>query len=409
MQRLERLEVKAALVGVLVVFAAFQRSDVAIWLIVLFGAVNVVFTPPGTGTVRAVALAATLVLLIVSMKEGVPNEAIRVGSGLVIWLIWPPAFMVAWALGKRQPGKEPESITGRRVVAAALIAAVAVGSLVFRQLVAAGLQQTSALFIGIPALLAIVVVFAVSPRSAVGVACKAVTIGLLVSLVFLGEGFLCVAMSAPLFYLVAIAVAKGATIAVAGRNGGATTLTSVVILLVTVPMSLEGTTSLTTIDRSESVTVSRIVPASSAGVERALRETPRFDRALPLYLRAGFPRVTDVRIDREAGERWILTVRGGEMRLNGMEPRTGELTLAVDEARPGLVRWHAVSDTSHMTHFLMWREVAVAWEPVTADTSRVSWTFRYERGLDPAWYFGPMERYAVRLAAGYLIDAVATP
>ena len=37
------------------------------------------------------------------------------------------------------------------------------------------------------------------------------------------------------------------------------------------------------------------------------------------------------------------------------------------------------------------------------------WTLRYRRLLDPAWYFGPWERYAVRLAAGYLIDTVATP
>jgi hypothetical protein len=62
-----------------------------------------------------------------------------------------------------------------------------------------------------------------------------------------------------------------------------------------------------------------------------------------------------------------------------------------------------------MTHFLRWREIDVTWAPVDSVTTRVTWTVRYERGLDPAWYFGPMERYAVRLAAGYLIDSVATP
>jgi hypothetical protein len=39
----------------------------------------------------------------------------------------------------------------------------------------------------------------------------------------------------------------------------------------------------------------------------------------------------------------------------------------------------------------------------------VRWTIRYRRDLDPAWYFGPWERYAVRLAGNYLIDNVATP
>ena len=53
-------------------------------------------------------------------------------------------------------------------------------------------------------LIAIVVVFVVSPRSAPGVACKAVTVALLTSAVLLQEGILCLVMAAPLFYLVAI-------------------------------------------------------------------------------------------------------------------------------------------------------------------------------------------------------------
>ena len=81
---------------------------------------------------------------------------------------------------------------------------MAVASLAYKLIFYQQLQQTAALFVGIPALLAIVVVLFVSPRSATGVACKAVTVGLLVSLFFLGEGVLCVVMSAPIFYGVAV-------------------------------------------------------------------------------------------------------------------------------------------------------------------------------------------------------------
>ena len=59
--------------------------------------------------------------------------------------------------------------------------------------------------------------------------------------------------------------------------------------------------------------------------------------------------------------------------------------------------------------FLRWREATVEWDAVSPNATRVQWTLRYSRDLDPAWYFGPWERYAVRLAAGYLIDSVATP
>ena len=97
------------------------------------------------------------------------------------------------------------------------------------------------------------------------------------------------------------------------------------------------------------------------------------------------------------------------MRLDGMEPRVGDLILELEAARPGLVRWRAISDNSHMTHFLSWQSATVEWTPIDAQTTRVTWTLQFRRGLDPSWYFGPWERYVASMAAAYLIDAVATP
>jgi hypothetical protein len=68
-----------------------------------------------------------------------------------------------------------------------------------------------------------------------------------------------------------------------------------------------------------------------------------------------------------------------------------------------------VSDTSKIAHWLDWRQAEVRWTAVRPNRTRVRWTVRYTRRLDPAWYFGPWERYAVRLAAGYLVENVATP
>ena len=297
-----------------------------------------------------------------------------------------------------------------RMTVARLIVAVAIAMLAYQALLTHELQQTSALFVGIPALLAVAVVFGVSPKSATGVACKAVTIALLVSLLFLWEGVLCVMMSAPLFYAVAIVISWFVQFVRDPERDRIVTLRSYAFLLVLVPMSLEGVTGMTTIDREESVSVSRVVDAPAGVVRDALFASPRFDRALPLVLRGGFPSPVASRIERDAGgTRWVIQMRGGEMLLNGMEPRTGDLTLRLEESRPGVVRWRTISDTSHMTHFLFWRDIIVRYEAVDASHTRVTWTIRYLRGLDPAWYFGPMERYAVQWAAGYLIDTVATP
>ena len=420
----KNVQIKAALVALLVAAAlAGPPTDVSwttfgpptglSWLVLgvlAFGIVNVLVSLPGTYWVRAIAIGATLAALL-------RPSMLLVWVVLLAWLVWPPVFMVAWTLALRYgdtegagPQEGQRAATRARIALAALIGAVALASLAYRLLVAQGLQQTAALFVGLPALLAIVVVFGVSPRSATGVACKAVTIGLLVSLLFLGEGILCVAMSAPLFYAIAIVIATLMDWSQRWREKSASTLFSCFMVLAMVPMSLEGVTDFTTLDREESVAESRIVHDSSRAVQRALFGPPRFDRVLPLYLRAGFPSPVSTRIEQSADRmRWVIQLRGGEMRLDGMEPRIGDLVLELEEARPGLVRWRAVSDSSHMTHFLLWREVIVQWEPVDAETTKVTWTLRYRRGLDPSWYFGPMERYAARLAAGYLIDSVATP
>jgi hypothetical protein len=407
------IQAKAALVALLVGAALLNRPTPSLWFtlgLLAFGIFNVLFSAPGTAWVRAVAIGATFAGLLW------PSQMVALVV-LLAWLVWPPAFMVASALARDSspaPSVDPQegeaAATRARIALAALIGAVGVGSFAYRLIAAHGLQQTAALFIGIPALLAILVVFAVSPRSAIGVACKAVTVGLLVSLLFLGEGVLCVLMSAPLFYAVAIAIAAAMDAARRRHDKPTTTFYSYLVILAVVPMTLEGVTDLTTFSRDESIAESKIIHASPEAVEHALFEVPRFDRALPLYLRAGFPRPMSFRIERRADlTRWVIRLRGGEMRLNGMEPRTGDLVLALEESRPGLVRWRAVSDSSHMTHFLTWREIVVQYDRLDARTTKVTWTLRYGRGLDPAWYFGPMERYAARLAARYLIDSVATP
>lgn len=326
-----------------------------------------------------------------------------------IWLVFP-LLLGIWAAVKFRPSgpSTPEADAARhqsRMALVGMIGVLAAGSLAFRAMVGTGLEQTAALFVGIPALLAMAAVF-IPTATAIGVACKAVTIGLLISLIFLGEGVVCVAMTAPLFYLVAVIVGGGVESMRRARGQTAHRTFSMLALLAIGPMSLEGVTPLTTIGRDVTVSETRIVHASAEAVAAAIRKQPRFSRQLPAYLGIGFPRPTFTWIDER---NWVIRMRGGEMRLDGMEPQAGNLHLKIDEEGPGRIRWRAVSDNSHMTHFLHWQSSQVEWQAIDANTTRVTWTLAYRRGLDPAWYFGPMERYAVGLAAGYLIDAVATP
>jgi hypothetical protein len=324
---------------------------------------------------------------------------------LVVAFVLPPLAILLAGLLKRE---REDTRLKAQLTLSGVIFAVAMAALAFQSLSKTGLQQTSALFVGIPVVLAIACVFAPAGQSSVGIAVKAVTIGLLTSLIFLGEGMLCVAISAPLFYAVAIMMAKiyDEMNSDDGHGRGRTRIFPLLGMMALAPFSLEGVLPATTVDRHATVSETRVIDASAAEIEAALLAPPRFDRQLPFYLGIGFPRPTATRID---GATWSITMRGGEMRLNGTEPRSGTLVLAVDDRGPGFINWRAISDDSHMRHYMSWRSSRVEWEAIDAGRTRVTWTIRYSRDLDPAWYFGPMERYAVRLAAGYLIDSVATP
>src|SRR5580693_9398790 len=134
--------------------------------LIAFGILNLLVSVPGTTWVRRTAVAASLVGLLL------PGDAKSVVVVLA-WLVWPPAFLVTWAVAEQRNVTSDVDLGSAggnkaRVTMAATIVAVAMGSIFYRLVVAHDLQQTAALFIGVPALLAIVVVFFVSPRSAVG-------------------------------------------------------------------------------------------------------------------------------------------------------------------------------------------------------------------------------------------------
>lgn len=278
------------------------------------------------------------------------------------------------------------------------IAAAVATSVYYHLLLINRLEQTSALFIGIPALIAAICVLTPKPRTATGTAVKSVTLFLCIAGAFLGEGFICILMASPLFYLIAVLIGRARD-----RDTSRGHVLSCVIILAALPLSIEGVLPVLSLARQEAVTAERVIPASSQAVESALSTPPRVNGTLPFYLRLGFPRPVSAALSGTSpGDRYIIRFAGGE-------GKPGDLVLEVAEHRPGLLSFRALSDTSHVAHWLSWEESKVEWQTVDASHTRVRWTLRYRRLLDPAWYFRPWERYAVRLTAEQLITDAATP
>jgi hypothetical protein len=288
----------------------------------------------------------------------------------------------------------------------ALILAVAAASLVFRIATATGLEHTAFVFIGVPTVLALAVALMPRATSARGTIFRGTTLALLLAGIAFGEAFVCILFAAPLIYLVAFGI--GEVVAWTDRRrersersrAGFAHAPVLVLLAAAIP-AMEGVVPRFEFPRDAEVTATRIVAAAPAEVERALAAPMRFDRPLPTFLRLGFP---------IPGETSGGGLRVGDRRTvefaHGHHP--GTLAMQVRASAPGRVVFTPVGDDSYITHWLSWRSAEVRWRAVPGGTE-VMWTLRYRRRLDPAWYFGPLERYGVGVAAGYLVDALATP
>lgn len=299
-------------------------------------------------------------------------------------------------------GAEYKPVERRRISSAqwgvvGLAIALTGASIALHLLEVGGMRRSAAVFVGIPAAMAVAIALTPAAGTVTGQIVRALTVALLLLGVLAVEGLVCLVMAAPVLYLVGVAV--GYPIDRARRRDGSTTRMYAFVLAPILLLATEGTTPATTLPRASGATAERVVAGSPEAVEAALAADPVFNRRLPLFLRLGFPRpVRATGSGLEPGDRRVIEFTGG-----------GRVVLEVTRRGPGVVVFSFVEDTTPAAGWTRGIASEVRWDPLPPGGTRVRWTIRYERLLDPAWYFGPMQRYAVGRAAGYLIDTVARP
>jgi hypothetical protein len=296
-------------------------------------------------------------------------------------------------------GEETGKVNSAQWWLVALIVAFTIGAFLYRLLMHQGLGHSAAMFLGIPAVLGILLALTPKAKTVTGGILKGITLALLIVAPLLGEGYLCILMASPLFYLVGIAI--GLIVDSVRKRRGATVSCIAVALL---PMCCEGIVPQLAWNRAQSVEVTQVIAAPPEAVQTALAHSPSVQSPLPLFLRIGFPRPLEAHgYGLDPGAMRTIHFAGAE----GDPP--GDLVMRVAESRPGYVRFASVSDTSKLTQWLRWDGSEVSWSRIDREHTRVTWKIHFERELDPAWYFAPWERFAVHEAARFLIEAGATP
>lgn len=277
-----------------------------------------------------------------------------------------------------------------------LCLAVGIVSILYRILVLGQKEQSALMFIGLPTAMAMLITFLPRATSATGMIAKGITLFLLLLGILFIEGFICILLASPFFYAIGFIVGIFADKARALKEFEKRF--RVVVLPVLLLMSVEGVNGLLSFPRDESVTVEMDVSLPPAAARERLARGPQFVlSSLPSFLKLGFPAPHRIEgAGLEAGDEWLIRFAGGE-------GKPGDLRARVTASNPSHIVVERVSDTSHISHWLDWKEAE--WTIREAGIgSRVSLTMRYRRLLDPAWYFKPIERYGVRMAGEYFLD-----
>lgn len=275
-------------------------------------------------------------------------------------------------------------------ILAGVIVALAGGCLFYQVLTRNHWEQTAALFIGLPAFLALVFTLTPQAKSVTGIIMKTMTILLLLSGMFLMEGAICILMAAPIFYLVGLIA--GLTADYFGRWK-----MKCAVWIVLLIMSIEGLHENVSFDRESRIVSERIIPVNRKTLFACMAIKPDFHTTLPLFLRMGFPRPVAVQGGGlKRGDKRRVTFAGGE-------GKPGDLVIEVVEVNSQQIKFKFLEDSSHISHWLRWDEAIVHFKDLEGDRCEVKWDIRYERRLDPAWYFGPIESFGVKQAANYLL------
>jgi hypothetical protein len=220
------------------------------------------------------------------------------------------------------------------------------------------------------------------------------------------EGYICVIFAAPILYIVT-AIAGGLIDLLDRRPTRGGRVEATALLAIPLLMAAEGIHPAVTIDRHADVRRQRIIEASAEDIRAQLARRFVIEQPMPWFVRIFRQPAAITGSGLSTGDtRTFLLIYRKWVYWN---PREGLATFRIERPSENHVRYLPVADSTFIGDYVRWQSADLMIEPIDARRTRVTLHIAYHRMLDPAWYFGPLERLAVRQAADVFLDNGATP
>lgn len=216
--------------------------------------------------------------------------------------------------------------------------------------------------------------------------------------IVLMEGYICVVMFMPIFFLVVILAFLADYIR---HRSDKTSINAHVVPAIVVLLSVEGVSDATSFNRYNEVSYSHIVSASPEEILHTLSQPMELQDnrhwmlrlfPMPTHFEAGSLEEGDVHRLDFVYHRWFTT-----------NTHEGKMEVTLKQVSDLRVKTE-IEDTSYISNYMDLHGTDLQLEPMDGGKTMATLTVRFDRLLDPVWYFEPLERYAVRKSAEYLLN-----
>ena len=233
----------------------------------------------------------------------------------------------------------------------------------------------------------------------------ATVIVMLASSALLFEGFICVIMAAPIYIFFALlAIAATPNKPDPDRFKQSDVFRMSVVPLIVLIISVEGLTESTSFPREESITRTHIMTLTPEQIHANLAKPVHLEEGRSKFLSL-FP-LPDY-VDAPAfAQGKTHTAYFTYRRWGFTNVHRGETRIHMKTVQPLLVETEVTKNTSYFSHYMTVHGTKIEMLPQADGTTRVNLTITYRRTLDPAWYFGPLQRRAIGESADYILTNI---
>lgn len=277
---------------------------------------------------------------------------------------------------------------------AIIVIILTIASLAFRFINQVKLEQTTILFIGVPALITLLLIrYTDTPKSIFGITFKTITLFLLITSILLGEGTVCIIMMAPLFYgIAALIVLIFQLINRKKKNNKLFSFVLIPMLIMTSQVyNINSLPELNVIETSVTVNKNQTIDK--------LNQHPDFLNNYPSFFKLGFPEpVSIIGTGLEIGDFRKIDFLSNTKGI-------GTLHLKIIDKTNSKIVFEVINDSSHINHWLSFKEVSVLVKNNSDNTATITWSTKFNCDLGPSWYFNPLEKYAVEVMNIHLINS----